>query len=184
MNKNIISISKGPQFRNGKSAGLVVLLVLMFFVLLTAIIQVWIIHMLILIPIMVVVIFTMLDIRGIQIDKKKGLIRSYKLHIFGKYGKWVNFTLFNTIYLDYETYKLKHTSYYRNPYRSSTHIQGHFVVTLINNDEKKNIVLAQKPTHKEAIEFARSLLNKIKLPFTDNFVKKVHESKKKRGIER
>ncbi len=144
MNKNIISISKGPQFRNGKSARLFVLLIFILFMLLAAIIQLWITAILILIPIIVLLIFTILDIQGVQIDKKKGHVRLYKLHILGRYGKWMNFIQFNTIYLDYETYKLKHKYYYINPGRSSTQIQGHFVVTLINNDEKKNICLVLK----------------------------------------
>lgn len=184
MNSNIISISRGPQFRDGKSAFLFLFLLVLILFAVIFIIQGDIIASLILSPIIVLSIFLVLDVQGVQINKEEGLVRTYELNIWGKTGKWRDFHQYHSVCLDYETYFIKTRTFYTeytttSPNYYANEDNGHFVIYLVNNEEKNNILLGEKSNHKESRELAIYLSEKINLPFYDIFEQRVQESKEK-----
>lgn len=189
MRNDIITISRGPQFKQGKSASLFVLLLI--FIIIDGILIVYFQYIaafaLILIPIPLII--NILDIQGVQIDKGNRLIRNYKLRIWGKSGEWSVLSNFHSVYLDYKTYHIKSSSIFTElttvkANYHATELYGHFLILLIHKNENKSLILGEKVKYNDAKQLAEEYSKKIGLPFRNIIKERVQESRKKRANKR
>lgn len=182
MEKNVINITLGPQFNQGRSAGLLVLA--LFLLIIDVILYVYPLYIAA-IPLSLFIIllaYTILDIQGVEIDTENSLVRNYKLRLWGKSGKWVDLNHFHSIYLDYTTYNVKTRSIFTElttvkANYHTTELHGHFLIFLIHKNENKSLLLGEKSNYHKAKEFALKCSEKIEVPFRNIIKEKVQKSK-------
>lgn len=186
MRKNVIKITLGPQFNQGRSASLLVLLLFLFA--LDIILYVYPIYFaaFLLSIYIILIVYKILDIQGVEIDKENSLVRNYKLQFWGKSGKWIDLINYHSIYLDYTTYHIKSSSSFNEfittnvNYRSNK-LHGHFLIFLIHKNENKSILLGEKSNYDEAKMLALKYSEIIGIPFRNIIREKIQKSKLKRS---
>ena len=182
IDQRMISISKGPQFRDGQSAYLFIFMLMLIIVLIVSLIKDSYLTAIILVPIIVFVFYNMIDVQGVQINKETGLVREYKLKIWGKVGKWTSLKQFHSIRLEYESYNIRVRTIYTQlttdkHQRYGNEQYGHFVVALVNEDKLNNLELAEAETYANARKLAEGFARRIDLPLIDMVEKNRNEKR-------
>ncbi|MDG1332431.1 MAG: hypothetical protein P8P74_08880 [Crocinitomicaceae bacterium] len=185
MSQNVISISRGPQFRGGKSAYLFIVLLFLILAFVLTLIFGGIIPALIMAPIIVLLVFLVLDIQGVDINKEKNLIRTYKVHPWGKVGTWNELQDFNRLTLERRTYSMKVSTFYTNlstiqPNSHGIENHGHFLTLLVNKNGRESIILAENLQYKEAKKESVEISKKIGYPLEDTYNQSVADSRQRR----
>ncbi len=175
MNTNkIITISNGPQFHDGKSAYLFVLLIILLFTLLGCIVNTFYIGILIILPVVILLSNYTLDIRGIQIDLTDQLVRKYKQNIWGKKGEWMDLKKFDKLVLIHEFYKVKSTDFIEEESYTTTH--GHFVVRLIGTKSKESLIVTEEIKYSPAKKILAKTSKETGIEVEDTYHAKLLES--------
>lgn len=137
------------------------------------------------IPIILLLIFSVLDIQGVDIDKDKSLIRTYKLYVWGKVGTWNELQDFNRLTLERRTYSIKVSTFYTdlstiqpNPHGTENH--GHFLTLLVHKNGKESIILAENLQYKEAKKESVKISAMIKYELEDVYIQTVVDSRQRR----
>lgn len=185
MKSKIISISKGAQFRDGKAVYLFILLIFILAFLVFNVVYERYMMPLLVSPLVILFTFFILDIRGVDIDKSKNRIRSYKLNVWGKSGKWKSLHGFKLISLDHQSFTVKVRSFYsnainvRDSYNHEEH--GHFITTLVHENKDESIILTEHINYNKAKEEAVKISKKTGFTLDDVYREKMIGSKRNRG---
>ncbi|MFZ6052052.1 hypothetical protein [Halocola ammonii] len=176
---NIISISRGPQFRGGKSAPLFIVFMILLVIILAFAFVVNFFVLPVLSPFLAVFILFIIDIQGIQIDRKQNKIRNYKLRLWGKTGEWIDFDTLDRIVLDLESYQIKVVSFYQRGRNTENHRR--FMVSLESEkDSSANFLVYESPNYNDSKSFALKFSEKLDLPLDDRFSQRLRESRRRR----
>lgn len=186
MSPKVISISRGPQFRGGKSAYLFIILLFLILAFVLTLIFGPIIPVLIMAPIIVLLVFFTLDIQGVDIDKNKNLIRTYKMNVWGKTGTWNELQDFTRLTLERRSYSIKVSTFYTNlstiqPNSIGTESHGHFLTLLVHKNGEESIILAENLQYKDAKNESKKISLKIGYELDDVYIQSVADSRQRRG---
>lgn len=180
MQKQIIKISRGPQFRNGNAAipFFIILFLIMGFVL--AIIDSQWITGVILSFIITVLSLYVLDIQGVEIDTKGNRIKEYKLQVWGRIGKWQNHQAFEQLSLNFDSYFIRNYTFYTKLTTPggkgiSYDKDGRYLVVLDLPNTEKNIVLKESDNYNNALKEIRIIAKKLTLPYHDSIKNKTYK---------
>jgi hypothetical protein len=173
-NNNIITLSNGAQFHEGKSAYLFIFLILLLLILAGVIISAIYLALLLILPAILLLSIYILDVRGIQIDLTNQLIRPYKQNIRGKKGEWLPLKTFNKIILIHEFYKTREVSLVEEESYVTTH--GHFVVRLIHTTTKKSLMVSQDLKYSVAKKTIHKLSKSLRFEMEDTYHAKLVQS--------
>jgi len=174
----LISFSRGAQFRGGKSAYGFVGMLFMILVAVGLSIQGHYSAAGILSILVVLTFFHVFDFRGVQVQKDKNKVREYQLKLWGKTGKWLDFAQFSTVSLEYESFEIR-TSDLLEDEGSTIERHRHFLVSLECQDSGKKILLAEIVKYREAEVFAREAARSLGLECVDRFGPKLQASRRK-----
>lgn len=186
MSQNVISISRGPQFRGGKSAYLFIVLMFLILAFVLTLIFGPITPALIMAPIIVLLVFFILDIQDVDINKDKNLIRTYKVYLWGKVGTWNELQDFNKLTLERRTYSFKVSQFYTNlttirPTKHGVENHGHFLTLLVHKNGEESIILAENLQYKDAKKESAKISLKIGYELKDVYIQTVASSRQRRG---
>lgn len=113
--------------------------------------------------------FLFLDVRGVQIDMDKKLIRNYKQYVVWKYGEWTSLEKYHSIHLAKDTFYVRHPMPGRglmgggpNATRIST-----FDVALVSEIPEDHVLLSEFEKHADATAFLHKYAEKLSLPARD-----------------
>lgn len=186
MNPKIISYSKGPQFRGGRAVAPFLLVMLLIVFSAVSVVNDALILLLITLPLIAFLINFILDIQGIEIDKSKGLVREYRLEFFIKYGEWQDLKKFNQITLDNQHYIIQQVTIYSHMARTNggksitNEHHSRFIISLVNVDPQKSIILLEKNDYWEAVELSLQISKNLNLPYDDIYDTRLVNSKNRR----
>ncbi len=187
MRNHVINITLGPQFNQGKSAG--ILIFTLFLLLLDIFFYTYPIYIaaFLLSVFIILLVYNILDIQGVEIDKENSKVRNYKVRFWGKSGEWKDLNSFHSIYLDYSTYHVKTRSVFTElttvkANYHSTELHGHFLIFLIHKNENKSLVLGEKSNYNETKKLAEKYSELTEIPLRDIIKEKVQKSKANKKI--
>jgi hypothetical protein len=165
----IETISRGPQFKGIISTlGLIIFpFVLLFGIFAFA--KVSFLAGIVSLLISAAAFFLFLDVRGVQIDLEKKLIRNYRQYIIWKFGEWFPMEKYNSIHL------AKDTFYVRNMVPGIGLMGGSsgatkistFDVALVCDFAEDYVLLSEFESHGEATAFLHDYAVKLSLPSRD-----------------
>ncbi|MPM10311.1 hypothetical protein SDC9_56640 [bioreactor metagenome] len=166
MNDRIINISRGPQFRGGKSAGA---FFLMFFILI--IVVVLFINSVFIIAFCLLAVCSLLaeyilDIRGVEVDKVNSRVREYRSLLLTRFGEWKSYKGYNSLQIADDYYLIRQKEdevmgrgrvYYEKHHR--------FIIVLINEEAEKNMLLAEGSDYEGILKKVAELSGTLRLPY-------------------
>ena len=159
----IITISKGPQFRDGKVSLLFILIIFGLVISIGLFIQREFIGGIIFLFISYLMFDIAIDIQGLEINVTKRVYRKYKLKYFMKFGKWDEYIGYNSLIIERDSYLI--TEAHGRGSSSTVEREQRFLIYLVNDDADKNIILEEDEDYDEASKKAVLLSEKIGLPF-------------------
>ncbi|PLX11354.1 MAG: hypothetical protein C0594_03760 [Marinilabiliales bacterium] len=179
----IIQISRGPQFRNGKGAGL---FVLTLFILITSIalsIGNLVNYAIPGFVLAILLLSFIIDFQGIELDKKNNKIRNYRMFLWFRYGSWVSFDSYKSIQLEKDSY----TTSIIDPFGFATRIgpasktftHRHYVITAINPESNEGLVIAEIRIYEQAVSFIEKTAKEFGLPYRNVYLEKLKAAKKR-----
>ncbi len=161
--KQILSISRGPQFKLKGVAYFAMFLVLL--VLLTVasfMISEYAVAIVILI-ISIVLFSYILDIQGFEIDSKEMKIRTYKDFLWIRYGKWEDFNNYTIVCLTNENLHISTSEGVDHAYDTF----HYYYVKLLDENHQKEIYLGEYTNYYEALKISKSISGSNGLVFKD-----------------
>jgi hypothetical protein len=166
-----ISISRGPQFRDGKPVFAFFIFLALLIISISFIIEGDYVVVAFLSVFIILLLFYILDIQGIDIDIKKSLYRSYKLYLWGKRGKWEDYSSFKSVKIDFEIYYVKTAKFY-SYYSGTSNFSGkerhdRYLIMLSSDDKKNKLLVAERIEYKNAIKKAKEISRLLNLPMED-----------------
>lgn len=105
----------------------------------------------------------MIDIQGVEVDKKNQKIRNYRKIFWIKNGKWLDFKKYKTVQLSKERMAVP-ISIMRD---SGAEIFYYFFIKFIDDESKSEIVIRDFNNYKKAKTFAVELANEFNLSFSN-----------------
>ena len=184
MKKEIILISRGPQFRNGKAALLFFLNMFLIILLVMSLIDLMLITTFILLPIIAALSIYILDIQGVIIDKENNQIKDYTLQIWGRVGKWGKYSGYHQLNLKFETYVIRNYTFYTRLTAPggkgiSYDNDGRYIIVLEHSDSRKNIILHESDNYNTELLKTRKLAIKLGLSYHDSIKRKTFKPRRK-----
>lgn len=182
MKKTLLNYSQGAQFRGAKS---------IFFFLLGLGLLIFFIAFLVrgyyfeaglcfsLVPFCLVMAA---DLRGIEVELEKNLLREYRIRPWGKRGRWVDFSGYTSLKLDLATYSIFYEDLAEGTEKGySVEQHRHYTVELMHSSPEKTIVLRELADYKEAKRFLNRAGQELNLNVQDRFKERLQASLRKRG---
>ena len=161
--KHIIKISRGPQFRT-KGGVVLAMLFLFFFILSIAMVSNLQFLVSLISLIMSFVLFSLIiDIHGIEVDTNAHKIRDYKTFLWFRIGSWENINDFKFIYVTQQNVVTRSLEY-SNQGSETYH---YYFIKLVNELNKKEIVLAEFKNYYKAQHIARGIAESTGLELKD-----------------
>jgi hypothetical protein len=170
---NKIDIPQGPQFKT--RGGIVIAMVFLVFLLLSivSLVQGEYLAAMICIILTVMLLYLVLDIRGILVDTGSHKIKDYKLFLWFKIGKWSNLKDFKAIYVTPKNVTVRSTGFVGD----NAETFHYYHIKFVDESGHKEIFLAEFKNYYKAQRIAMSISNATGLEFRD-FVKGPRKERK------
>jgi hypothetical protein len=161
--KKVINIKQGPQFQT--KGGTVFAMIFLFFAILTifSLVQAEFTFFIFSLTIAILLLYLILDLRGIEVDTKAHKIRDYKYFIGFKFGKWYNINEFKSIYLKQKNVTVKNSENFE--YSANTYHYYH--IKLVDEINNKEIFLAEYRNYYKAQKISQNIADATGLDFKD-----------------
>lgn len=184
MKNSLFKYSQGAQVKGTKSIVFFLLSIafIAFFIAIWA--QVNFIPALILVPIIAFCLVMAADVRGLEIDRNQNLYRLYRIRPWGKWGKWKDFSGYNILKLDLDTYHLYFDNSTYDPKGYVIEQHHHFILALIKADGEDPILVTEKNDYREAKRLLLKLAKEMNVEPLDAHRERVMKAKERRANRR
>jgi hypothetical protein len=169
--KNIIRISRGPQF-GAKGRPVLALFAMASFILsVYSLIMEEFLYSIVLLLTGIVIFSLVLNIHGIEVDTCRHTIRDYIRFLWFRIGKWRNINDYRSIYLTRENVVIR-TSGYAEHASDTFH---YYYIKLVDEHNNREIILAECKNYYKAQRISKNIADATGLEFKD-FIKPVHKN--------
>jgi hypothetical protein len=150
----VIVIPQGPQFqaKGGTFAAFIFIGCLTFFIAL--LIKGSLLGSFIFLFLAIILFFYFIDVRGIEFNSEKQLVRQYKSFLWFKFGYWNDISNYKSIHLVHANYKVMDSSFFINGDPSTSHF---YKIFLENVEDSRSIFLAEYKNYHHAERICKKL---------------------------
>lgn len=165
-----INISRGAQFRGGKTAYLFLVTVALICLTGAMLFEGEYLIAAISITVAILSLFFVLDVHGVEIDLRKKGVRHYRLRPWGRDGEWQSLSEFRAIEIDHEKYMVNVRSAYQLGDIGGRIIRERhwrFTVFLVGIKANSHILLMETQDLNKALKFANQSASRLRMPMID-----------------
>lgn len=163
-----IRIPSGPQFRNPLAILLFFILLILIFSGITTLLTGAILFFLLQSLVLILVLSLILDFRGIEINRERMMIRSYRQLLWFRYGKWIPLQQYVSLRLqvDFAIQGASPKACGKSP------TSAYYDVVLVHFNKKNNLVLKEFTSYNKALVFMEMYARWLNLPSSDYVAEK------------
>jgi len=160
---NRINVPQGPQFKTWGGPGIAMIFLMFLLVSIVSLIQREFLIAVGCIIITIMLLYLVLDFRGIEVDTGNHKIKDYKLFLWIKIGKWSDIKDFKTIYITSKNVTVRTSLYSGN----SSETYHYYHIKLVDEATHKEIFLAEYKNYYKAQKIAMNISNVTGLELKD-----------------
>lgn len=120
--------------------------------------------------------FLFLDVRGVQFDYEKKLVRRYKQYIRWRWGEWMPLEEFGAVHVVKDTFHIRSSSDGRGGRIATSTISTFDVVLISAYEGGPGVLLSEFEKQSEAVEFMNKYATKLALPARNIYAELQHSA--------